>query len=91
MSSAGGAGAVSVAGSGVAATTGGPYRCLRRPLRRATLPGVAAPLPVGGPVDRDGTVRTGDETRWLLRSRLPLPFTAVATARLLVGRCAGAT
>lgn len=42
-----------------------------------------APLTV---TDRDGTVRTGDDARWLLRSRLPLLFAFVAPAHLARGR-----
>lgn len=33
--------------------------------------------------DRDGTVRTGDAARWLLRSRLPVLFPFVAPAHLV--------
>ena len=36
--------------------------------------------------DRDGTVRTGADARWLLRSRLPLLFPVVAPGHLLARR-----
>lgn len=45
-----------------------------------------APLAV---TDRDGSVRTGAEAEWLLRSRLPLLFPFVAPARLLGRRRRG--